>query len=89
MIKGTRILFNDEANQYIDLIDKLRITAKSLNYQEIILPSLWETELFIEKAGEDIIKQLYNFQDKAGREIGDVVEDDNGRKYTLKERLSP
>jgi len=69
MIKGTHILLDDDAEKYLDVIDKLRNSAKSLNYKEIIVPALWETELFIEKAGEDIRKQIYNFQDKAGREI--------------------
>ena len=69
MIKGTRILRGQEAQQYLSLIGKLRKTATDLGYEEIILPALWETELFVEKAGEDIRKQIYDFQDKAGREI--------------------
>ena len=69
MIKGTRILLDQEAEQYLEIIDKLRTTVKSSNYKEVILPALWETELFVEKTGEDIRKQIYEFQDKAGREI--------------------
>lgn len=40
-----------------------------LGYNEVILPSLWSTELFIDKAGPDIVKQLYSFQDKRNRSI--------------------
>ncbi len=37
--------------------------------EEIIIPSLWEQQTFIDKAGPDIIKQLYAFEDKKGRPI--------------------
>ena len=69
MIKGTRILLDQEAEKYIDAINKLREVSKNSGYKEIILPAMWETDLFIEKSGCEIVKQIYNFQDKAGREI--------------------
>lgn len=69
MVRGTRILKDEEAEQYINVIDVLRSISKSSGYKEVVLPLLWETELFVEKSGEDIRKQIYEFEDKAGREI--------------------
>lgn len=39
------------------------------NYQEIIIPSLWEQNTFIEKAGPEIISQMWTFQDKGNRDV--------------------
>lgn len=38
-------------------------------FNEIIIPSLWSTELFIDQGGPDITKQLYCFEDKRQRPI--------------------
>lgn len=38
-------------------------------FQEVILPLLWETETWIERSGSEIQEQLWNFQDKGGREV--------------------
>lgn len=35
----------------------------------MILPSLWEQDTFIEKAGPEIIRQMWAFQDKGGRDV--------------------
>jgi histidyl-tRNA synthetase len=39
------------------------------NYDEVILPALWETQTWIDKSGSEIQSQLWNFQDKGGREV--------------------
>ncbi len=38
-------------------------------YSEIILPSIWEQAPFVEKAGEEILDQMYAFGDKRGRPV--------------------
>ena len=38
-------------------------------YEEIVLPALWEQQTFIDKAGQEIMNQMYSFQDKANRPI--------------------
>lgn len=39
-------------------------------YEEIILPSIWETDTFIKKAnGSEILNQMFNFEDKGERQI--------------------
>lgn len=39
----------------------------NLGFDEVILSSMAPTELFIEKAGQEIVNQIYAFPDKGGR----------------------
>lgn len=39
------------------------------NYEEIIVPSLWEQQTFKDKAGPEILNQMWSFQDKGGRDV--------------------
>ena len=39
------------------------------NYSEVIIPSIWGQDTFIEKAGKEILNQVYAFEDKKGRPI--------------------
>jgi histidyl-tRNA synthetase len=38
-------------------------------YEEVILPALWEQQTFIDKAGPEIVNQMWAFQDKGGRDV--------------------
>jgi histidyl-tRNA synthetase len=35
----------------------------------VILPSIWEQQTFIDKAGPEVLGQMYTFKDKGGRDI--------------------
>ena len=37
--------------------------------EELILPALWEQQTFIDKAGPEIIGQMWAFEDKGGRKV--------------------
>ena len=37
------------------------------NYEEVILPSIWETKTFTDKLGEEKEGQMWTFKDKADR----------------------
>lgn len=39
------------------------------DWEEVILPSLWEQQTFIDKAGPEIISQMWAFQDKGNRDV--------------------
>jgi histidyl-tRNA synthetase len=69
MIRGTRVIVGDEAANYVKLVDKLRSCLIENGYQEIIIPSLWEQQTFVDKAGPEIMNQMYAFGDKKGRPI--------------------
>jgi histidyl-tRNA synthetase len=38
-------------------------------YEELIVPALWEQQTFINKAGPDVVRQMYAFDDKKGRRV--------------------
>lgn len=69
MLRGTRVLTGLEARNYQDLIEHFRITMMDLGFEEVILPSLWEQETFIQKGGAEIVNQMWAFQDKGGRDV--------------------
>lgn len=69
MIRGTRIITGEDAKQYTSVIDTLRETALVYGFDEVIVPSIREQATFVEKAGEEVLGQMYTFQDKKGRDI--------------------
>lgn len=69
MVKGTRLLEGEEALRFVHLTNMYREIALEHGYSEIILPALAEQEVFIQKAGEEILGQMFAFDDKGGRPI--------------------
>ena len=56
-----------DARQYI--FDTWRAAARRFGFREYDGPPLEPLELFTKKSGEEIVGQLYNFEDKGGRNI--------------------
>ncbi|MBR9988971.1 MAG: histidine--tRNA ligase [Gemmatimonadetes bacterium] len=46
-----------------------RDVARRYGFEEYDGPPLEQLELYIEKSGEEIVRQLYNFEDKGGRAV--------------------
>ncbi|HEX6307906.1 MAG TPA: histidine--tRNA ligase, partial [Longimicrobiales bacterium] len=46
-----------------------REVARRYGFEEYDGPPLEQLELYIEKSGEEIVRQLYNFEDKGGRAV--------------------
>lgn len=69
MLKGTRILFGREANDYMYKVNFLREAAIRRGFQELIVPTIWDQATFVDKAGEDILEKMYTFKDKGDRDI--------------------
>jgi histidyl-tRNA synthetase len=46
-----------------------REVARRYGFEEYDGPPLEALELYVEKSGEEIVRQLYNFQDKGGRSV--------------------
>lgn len=64
MLRGTRII---EAKKFNQVVAVCRDVTSA--YTEIIIPSIWEQKTFTDKAGPEILSQMYAFQDKKGRDI--------------------
>lgn len=69
MVRGTRVLTGAEAAQFTTTVQTLRDIAHTHGYAEVILPALWEQDVFVAKAGPAIVGQMYAFPDRAGRPI--------------------
>ena len=39
------------------------------NYEEVVLPAIWEQQTFIDKAGGEITNQMWAFKDKGNRDV--------------------
>ena len=68
-IRGTRHLFGAKAKAFRDATDTLRYTAIAEGYQEFFPSLLASSEVFTDKAGPEILGQMYVFDDLGGREI--------------------
>ena len=69
MIRGTRLLTGNEAKRYTEVVTTIRTTLMDLGFEEVILPSLWDQETFVQKAGPEIVNQMWAFEDKGGRPV--------------------
>ena len=68
-IRGTRNLFGAEAKAFRAVADTLRYTAIAEGYEEFVPSLLAPSEVFTDKAGPEILGQMYVFDDLGGREI--------------------
>lgn len=67
--KGTRDFYPDEMRRRRYLEDVWRRVSLRAGFEEVDGPIFESLELYIQKAGEEIVTQLYNFEDKGGRPI--------------------
>jgi histidyl-tRNA synthetase len=67
--KGTRILFGDEPKQRRELLNKMIAIVEAQGFNEIILPSLEMSEIYVDKAGPEILNQMYTLTDKGNRAL--------------------
>jgi histidyl-tRNA synthetase len=59
--RGTRDFYPEDLRLRSWLFDHFRAVARSFGYEEVDAPVLEHAELFIRKAGEEIVEQLYHF----------------------------
>jgi len=67
--RGTRDFEPKEMEARKNLERLLRRKAEDFGYREILTPTFEHTELFLERSGPSIIKEIYSFEDKGGREL--------------------
>lgn len=69
LVRGVRIIAGAEAKQRRILLNGMIQLAEAAGFSEIILPSIEPAEVYIEKAGAEILGQMYVFDDKKGRKL--------------------
>lgn len=67
--KGVRIIFGDETKKRRTLLNQMIALAEEKEFSEIILPSIEPQEIYVDKAGEEVLNQMYTFKDKGDRDL--------------------
>lgn len=68
-LPGFRDFYPDTCAQRNYIFDHWRKVAQAFNFLEYDAPVLEPLELYIEKSGEEIVGQLFNFEDRGGRTV--------------------
>jgi len=69
LARGVRIIGGDESKARRRLLNQMIELAEAKGYNEIILPSIEPSQVYKDKAGEEVLGQMYVFEDKKGREL--------------------
>ncbi|MEM2874791.1 MAG: histidine--tRNA ligase [Candidatus Hadarchaeales archaeon] len=67
--RGTRDLFGQDILAVRRTMEAMRTVFERYGYEEVETPVFEHVELFTKKSGSSIVKQLYTFVDKSGREM--------------------
>ena len=65
--RGTRIIYGDEAKERRATLNKMIAIAETNRFEPLELPSVEPSEIYTDKAGKEIKRQMYVFQDKKDR----------------------
>ncbi|WP_323171957.1 histidine--tRNA ligase [Natrialba sp. PRR66] len=68
-IKGFRDFYPGEMAARRATIDTLEDTARGYGFREIGTPALERAEMWTDKSGDDIVEELYSFEDQGGRHV--------------------
>ena len=68
-IKGFRDFYPDEMTPHREVIDTIEHVARRYGFREIATPALERAELWTDKSGDEIVDELYDFEDKGGRHV--------------------
>ncbi|WP_411967423.1 histidine--tRNA ligase [Haloferax sp. YSSS75] len=68
-LKGFRDFYPGEMSARREVIDTVETTAARYGFREIGTPYLERTQMYVDKSGEEIVEELYAFEDKGGRDI--------------------
>jgi histidyl-tRNA synthetase len=68
-LPGFRDFYPEDFAIRARIFDAWREAARRFGFEEYDGPPLESLELYIEKSGAEIVRQLYNFEDKGGRQV--------------------
>jgi histidyl-tRNA synthetase len=67
--RGVRIIAGDQAKERRAVLNQLIEIAEANGFGEITLPSIEPAQLYVDKAGPEILGQMYVFPDKKDRSL--------------------
>jgi len=68
-IKGFRDFYPEEMQSRRAVMDTVESAARRYGFREIGTPALEPAEMYADKSGEEILEELYAFEDLGGREV--------------------
>jgi len=68
-IKGFRDFYPGEMAARREVMDTVEGAARRYGFREVGTPALEPAELYADKSGEEILEELYAFEDKGGRQV--------------------
>ncbi|OYR81122.1 histidine--tRNA ligase, partial [Halorubrum sp. E3] len=68
-LKGFRDFYPGEQSARREVTDAIEGAASRHGFREIATPALERTEMYVDKSGEEIVEELYAFDDKGGRGV--------------------
>jgi histidyl-tRNA synthetase len=68
-LKGFREFYPGEMSARRAVTDTIEDRIRRYGFREIGTPALERTQLYTDKSGEEIVDELYTFEDKGGREV--------------------
>ena len=68
-IKGFRDFYPAEMAARREVIDTVEATASRYGFREIGTPAVEPVDLYVDKSGEEIVEELYTFEDQGGRRV--------------------
>ncbi len=68
-VKGTRDLLPEEMAKRRWVFERIRDVFERYNFHEVLTPTFEYTALFQLRSGEEVVEQLYAFEDKGGRNL--------------------
>lgn len=73
-LKGFYDRYPEEWASWRKIIDTVEETAEEFGFNELKAPSVERADLYRVKSGDELMDQMYNFEDKGGREISLIPE---------------
>ena len=68
-VKGFRDFYAEEMAARREAIDTVEAVARRYGFREIGTPALEPAQMYADKSGEEILDELYAFEDKGGRQV--------------------
>lgn len=67
--KGTRILLKETAKKKRDILNTLSLISENNGFSEIMLPDIELAEIYTNKAGPEIMGQMFTWKDRSDRDV--------------------
>jgi len=67
--KGTRIILGELAVKKREIISSFSMLAEQMGYEEVFLPTIELADVYVNKAGKEILGQMFEWEDKGRRQV--------------------